>query len=116
ALLLAAVGTYGVASCAAAERTREVGIRVAMGARPADVLALFLREAVFVGAIGLGAGLVLAAPGMRLLEGMLFEVSAFDPVSYAGVSALLLAAVLAATLAPALRATGVDPVKALRAE
>jgi len=116
ALLLAAVGTYGVASCAASERTREVGIRVAMGARPSDVLGLFLREALYVGAIGLGAGLLLAAPGTRLFQGLLFEVSAFDPVSYAGVSVLLLAAVLGATLAPALRATAVDPAKALRAE
>ena len=116
ALLLSAVGTYGVASCAATERTREIGIRVAMGARRADVLSLFLGEAVRVGAIGLGAGLLLAAPATRLLRGLLFGVSPFDPASFAGVCLLLLSAVLFATLAPALRATRIDPIAALRSE
>ncbi len=116
ALLLAAVGTYGVAACAAAERRREIGIRVAMGARRSDVLALFLREGARVAAVGVPAGLLLAAAATRLLGSLLFGVSPGDPISLVGVSLLLLAAMLAATFLPALRATRIDPTEALRSE
>ncbi len=116
ALTLATVGMYGVCSRAAAERTREIGIRVAMGARGSDVLALFLGEGARVAMAGLLTGLLLAAPATQLLGNLLYGVSPADPISFAGVSLLLLGAMLAATLLPALRATRIDPVEALRAE
>lgn len=87
-----------------------------MGARRADVVSLFLGEGVRVAAAGLAAGLLLSAPATRLLGSLLFGVSPADPISFAGVSLLLFAATLAAALSPALRATRIDPVEALRAE
>jgi len=116
ALVLAAVGIYGVASYTAAQRTREVGIRIAMGARRADVVRLFVREAAKLAAVGIGAGLLLAVAATRLLSGMLFAVRPWDPPTYVTVSLLLGAAVLAATAVPARRASRVSPIEALRNE
>jgi putative ABC transport system permease protein len=116
ALLLAAVGIYGVVSYTAAQRTREVGVRMALGARRADVLGLFVREAVTLAAVGVGTGLVLCAAATRLLSGLLFGVKPTDPLSYAAVSVLLAGAVLAASFLPALRAAGISPIEALRNE
>jgi predicted permease len=116
ALLLAAVGIYGVVSYTAAQRMREVGIRIALGARRADVLRLFVREALALAGTGVLLGLALAAGATRLLSGMLFGVAQTDPISYAAVSTLLFAAVLAASLLPAHRATAISPVEALRNE
>jgi putative ABC transport system permease protein len=116
ALLLAAVGIYGVVSYTAAQRTREVGVRMALGARRADVLGLFVREAVTLAAVGVGTGLVLCAAATRLLSGMLFGVKPTDPLSYAAVSVLLAGAVLAASFLPARRAAGISPIEALRNE
>jgi putative ABC transport system permease protein len=116
ALVLAGVGIYGVASYTAAQRTREVGIRMAMGARRADVIQLFVREAAKLAAIGVVAGLALSVAATRLLTGMLFAVHAWDPLTYVTVSLLLAAAVLAATAAPARRASRVSPMEALRNE
>jgi putative ABC transport system permease protein len=116
ALILAAVGIYGVVSYTAAQRQREVGIRMALGARRADVLRLFVREALALAGAGILLGLALAAGATRLLSGMLFGVAPSDPASYAAVSILLFAAVLAASLLPAHRATGISPVEALRNE
>ena len=116
ALVLAAVGIYGVVSYTAAQRTREVGIRMAMGARRADVVRLFVREAAGLAAIGVAAGLLLAVAATRLLSGMLFAVHAWDPLTYVTASLLLGAAVLAATAAPARRASRISPMEALRNE
>jgi putative ABC transport system permease protein len=116
ALLLAAVGIYGVVSYAAAQRTREVGVRMALGARRADVLGLFVREAVTLAAVGVGTGLLLCAAATRLLSGMLFGVTPTDPLSYAAVSVLLAVAVMAASFLPARRAARISPMEALRNE
>jgi putative ABC transport system permease protein len=116
ALLLAAVGIYGVVSHAAAQRTREVGVRMALGARRADVFGLFVREAVTLAAVGVGTGLLLCVAATRLLSGMLFGIKPTDPVSYAAVSVLLVAAVFAASFLPASRAAGISPMEALRSE
>jgi putative ABC transport system permease protein len=116
ALVLAGVGIYGVASYTAAQRTREVGIRMAMGARRADVVRLFVREAGRLATVGVAAGLLLSVAATRLLSGMLFAVHAWDPLTYVTVSLLLGAAVLAATAAPARRASRVSPMEALRNE
>jgi putative ABC transport system permease protein len=116
ALLLAGLGIYGVASYAVARRTREVGIRMALGARPATVLKMVLAESalpVGTGAlVGLLASLVLA----RIMASLLFGTSAFDPSTVLGVAAILGAVALGASLLPARRATRVDPAVALRIE
>ena len=116
ALALAGVGIYGVASYSAAQRTREVGIRMALGARRSDVLRLFVREAAGLTAIGVVAGLALAAAAMRFLSGMLFSVRPTDPLTYVAVCFLLGAAVFGATAAPARRAARISPMEALRNE
>ena len=116
ALLLAAVGVYGVVAYAVAQRTGEIGVRMALGARPLHVLGLVLREGarpVAVGiAAGLGGGLALA----RLLQSMLFEVGPHDPLTFALIAALLALVAALACAAPAYRAVRVDPAAALRAE
>ena len=116
ALALAMSGIYAVLAAAVVERTREVGIRVAVGARRGDVLALVLADAGRLALAGIAVGLVLAAAASRLLEGQLQGVGTLDPPTYAAVSALLLAVALAAGAVPALRATRIDPVTALRSD
>ena len=116
ALLLAVLGIYGVISYSVGRRTREVGIRLALGAAPADVLRMVLAEGLAVVGLGLALGLVGAFLATRSLSSLLFEVSRLDAGSWAGVAALLLLAGLAASWLPARRATRVDPVSALRAE
>jgi putative ABC transport system permease protein len=116
ALLLAVLGIYGVISYSVGRRTREVGIRLALGAAPSDVLRMVLFEGLGLVALGLALGLAGALLSTRYLSSLLFEVSRLDALSYAGVAALLLLAGLAASWLPARRATRVDPVSALRAE
>lgn len=117
ALGLAAVGVYGVISQAVSRRTREIGVRVALGARPADVVRLVLRQAVTLGAIGIVLGMTGGAILARaFLSKLLFGVSAIDPATYAAMAAILLAATLAASGLPARRASRVDPIVALRSE
>jgi predicted permease len=116
ALLLAAVGVYGVIAYFVSQRTREIGIRVALGARRSEVLALVLRRATALIAIGLVAGLLGAAAVTRYLEGMLYGVSALDAVTFAGVVLTLATAAIAASCLPARWAAAVDPVVALRYE
>jgi putative ABC transport system permease protein len=116
ALALSAIGLYGLVSQAANDRAREFGIRLALGATRGDIGRLVLRHIVFVGASGTVAGLGLAWIASRSLESMLFGVSAVDPFTYATAAACLAVVVVAATLAPARRATRVQPAQILRAE
>ena len=115
-LILAVVGVYSVASYAAVQRTQEIGIRMAIGATPGDILKMVLRQGLGTVGIGLLAGLVAAFAGTRLLGDLFYGVAPNDPVTYAAVAALLLAVVLLACWIPARRATRVSPVIALRFE
>lgn len=116
ALVLASVGVYGVVSYSTAQRTREFGIRSALGAAPAGIAGLVLREAVALAALGLSIGTLLGAGMARVLQNLLYEVSPFSPLTFLGVAALLAAVALLASAVPARRATRVDPMIALRVE
>jgi len=116
ALVLAAVGLYGVLSFAVGQRTREIGVRVALGAGRGDVLRLVLGQSARLVALGLVLGLALAAIGARAAGALLFGVQPIDPASYAGTAFVLVLVGLAASYAPARRALGVDPAVSLRSE
>jgi len=116
ALLLGAAGIYGVMSYAVSQRTREIGIRMALGAQRHEVTRMFVRHGLALTAIGIACGLGAAVALTRLMASLLFEVSPVDPLTYAAVCASLATAALLATYLPALRATLVNPVTALRAE
>jgi predicted permease len=116
ALLLAALGLYGVISFTAARRTREVGIRMALGARPGEVIAMFLKQGVALLAVGGVAGLVLALASTRMLGAWLYGISSFDPFAFVAALTALIATTLLASWIPARRAARVDPMKALRVE
>jgi putative ABC transport system permease protein len=114
AVLLAAIGVYGVMSYLVTLRTQEMGIRLALGARPGQVLQLIVREGLALGVVGSGIGVAGAFVLRRFLSGLLVGVSTLDPAIYAGFTAALLFAVFAACAGPGLRATRVDPVTSLR--
>ncbi len=116
ALVMAIIGLYGVISYSVAQRTQEVGIRMALGAQPAQVLRLVIGQGLKLAAIGATAGLAVSAMFSRLLKSQLFGVSAFDPLTFIGTALVLIAASLAACYIPARRATRVDPMEALRYE
>lgn len=116
ALVLAAMGLYGVISYSVERRTRDVGIRMALGARPGDVIGQVLRQGLRLAVIGVGIGALAAAAVAQVLQSLLYGVSAFDPVAYALAAALLLAVAVAANLIPAWRAARTDPMRALRYE
>ena len=116
ALLLAAVGVYGVTAQAARRRTQEIGIRMALGARSADVLGMMLRHGLAVVGVGLLAGLAVALLATRALGTLLYGVEPTDPATLAAVVALLAGVATAACYIPARRATAVDPVRSLRAD
>jgi predicted permease len=116
ALGLAVVGLYGVKAYSVARRTREIGIRMALGAQRGAVLRMFLREGSVMLVCGLGLGLLLAAGTGKVLSGMLYEVGALDPIAFITAPALLATAALVATWLPARRATRISPMAALRME
>ena len=116
ALLLAAIGIYGVMSYVVVGRTREIGLRMALGAQTADVLRLILRQGMLLAALGAIIGLAIGLGGGRLLKTLLYGVSATDPVTFVAVTLLLGSVTLLACWLPAYRATRVDPMIALRTE
>jgi predicted permease len=116
AMLLAAVGLYGVMSYLVTQSTRDIGVMVALGARSADIVGLVLRQGMELTAIGILAGLAGAAALTRVMSSLLFEVSSIDAVTFGAVPVLLAAVAFAATVVPAWRTTRVDPMVALREE
>jgi putative ABC transport system permease protein len=116
ALLLAAVGIYGVMSYAVLQRVPEVGVRIALGAAPRDVVAMILKQALAVGAMGVALGLLAALAAAGVMASLLYEVSPRDPLALGTVVAAVLLIVVLASYFPARRAARVDPLEALRAE
>jgi putative ABC transport system permease protein len=116
ALLLAALGIYGVLAYFVTQHVPEIGIRLALGARPADILGLVLRRGMSLALVGLALGLAGAYALARLMRGLLFGVAASDPPTYVAVALLIAAVALAACLVPARRAMKIDPMVALRYE
>ncbi len=116
ALLLSAVGIYIVVAYSVTQRVHEIGIRIALGAGPKDVIKLVVRRAMLLVLVGLVIGLAGAIALTRLMSSLLFAVSPTDPLTFAGISTLLAGVALGACLVPARRATRVDPMAALRSE
>ncbi len=116
ALVLSAVGLYGVIAYGVAQRTREMGLRIALGAMPRDVLRMVVRQGLKISVVGVGLGLAAAAAATRTMESLLFEVDSLDPATYVGVAVAILLVALLATSLPARRAASVDPIAALRAD
>jgi ABC-type antimicrobial peptide transport system permease subunit len=116
ALGLAVVGLYGVKAYSVARRTREIGIRMALGAQPGMVLRMIMREGAIMLCAGIALGLLLAAATGKILSGILYGIGAFDPPAFASALTVLAAATLFATWLPARRATRINPMVALRTE
>jgi predicted lysophospholipase L1 biosynthesis ABC-type transport system permease subunit len=116
ALFLGVVGIYGVLSYAVRQRTSELGVRIALGASPGDVVGMVVRQGALLAIGGIVAGLVAAFALTRFIRSLLYEVSPSDPMAFAGMAALLFVVALAASFVPARRAGRIDPVRALRAE
>jgi len=113
-LLLGAIGLYSVIAYAVSGRAPEFAIRLALGATPSEIIALVFRRGVFVAGVGVGVGVMLALGGSRLIRGILYEVSATDPLTYVAATTVVCMAVMAATYLPARRAGAADPARVLR--
>jgi ABC-type antimicrobial peptide transport system permease subunit len=116
ALLLGAAGIYGVISYSASQRTREIGIRIALGAQAQAITRMFVAHGLTLAGIGVAIGLTAAFAIMRLMSSLLFEISPGDPLTYGTMSLTLIAVTVLASYVPAARATAVDPIEALRSE
>jgi predicted permease len=116
ALLLGIIGIYGVISYSVSQRTREIGIRMALGAQQGTLTAMFVRQGLWLTSIGVGCGLVVAFLVMRLMSSLLFNVSPIDPLTYATITACVIVSAYFACYLPSRRAAAVDPVNALRSE
>jgi putative ABC transport system permease protein len=116
ALVLGVVGIYGVIAYAVTQRSREIGIRMALGAEPSGLQGMFVRQGLLLATVGAALGLVAAIGLTRLMSSLLFKTTALDPATYAVVSAILIAAAMVASYLPARRATAVDPIVALRTD
>jgi ABC-type antimicrobial peptide transport system permease subunit len=114
--VLAAIGAYGVVAYLVSQVTRDIGVRMALGATPGAVVRLVVRQGLILGAIGVAIGLGVAALLTRFLRSLLFGVGPLDPLTFAAVAALLLTVAALASAAPALRAARVAPTAALNAE
>jgi ABC-type antimicrobial peptide transport system permease subunit len=114
ALVLAAIGLYGLLSYMVVQRTLEIGLRMALGAQRSDVLGMIVRRGLTLALIGVGAGLAVSAMITRLLSGMLFHIQPTDPLTFAVTAALLLLVGIAASSVPAYRAARMNPMKTLR--
>lgn len=116
ALLLAAVGLYGVTAYLVSHRAREIGIRVALGARRAQIMRMVVADGLRPAVLGLLAGLALVFAGGRVIDSLLFNVAARDPLVLTAVPAVLLAVTIVAIVVPVLRASRIDPLRTLRSE
>jgi putative ABC transport system permease protein len=116
AVMLAAIGIYGVMANTVAQRSHEIGIRMALGARASDVRLLVVRQALVLAAMGVGAGLAASILAMNVMSSLLFGVTATDPAVFAGVTILMAGVALLASYMPARRATRVDPMVTLRCD
>jgi len=116
ALAMACIGLYGVLAFLVTQRTQEIGVRIALGARPLDILAVVVGCGLALAVAGVGIGLIAAVALMRLLESLLFGVSARDPLTFASVAIILLLVASVACFIPARRAMRIDPITALRYE
>jgi ABC-type antimicrobial peptide transport system permease subunit len=116
AMLLACLGVHALISYSVGRRLREIGIRVALGAQARTVTGMFVSDGLMLAGIGIAIGLTAALGITRLMSSLLFEVSPIDPTTYGVVSLVLIAAAALASYVPALRAAGIDPLEALRAE
>jgi ABC-type antimicrobial peptide transport system permease subunit len=116
ALALGILGIYGVISYAVSQRTREIGIRMALGAKKSELVWMFVRSALVLTGVGAAIGLGAAAGLMRLMQTLLFGISPLDPVTFTAVPVVLIVAAALASYLPARRTTAIDPVEALRAE
>ena len=116
ALVLGIVGLYGVISYAVSQRTREIGIRMALGAQRKELTAMFVKQGLWLTGIGVACGVVMALAAMRLISSLLFGVSSRDPWTYTGTIACIIAVSWLACYLPSRRAASVDPVNTLRAE
>jgi ABC-type antimicrobial peptide transport system permease subunit len=116
ALGLGIIGIYGVIAYVVSQRAREIGIRLALGARPAALKGMFVRQGVALAVLGAGIGLAAAVGLTRLMTSLLFGVGALDPLTYVGALVVILAAAALASYVPARRAARIDPVETLRAE